>query len=109
MSRTRSIFAPLFTFAVLLLSSTVAFAAEDGSAGDSSKGLVAIAAALAIGVAAFGGALAQGRAAGAALEGIARNPQASGKIMVPMIIGLALIESLVIYGLIIAFALVGKV
>jgi len=39
------------------------------------------------------------RAAGSALEGIARNPQASGKIFVPMIVGLALIESLVIYGL----------
>jgi F-type H+-transporting ATPase subunit c len=40
---------------------------------------------------------------------IARNPQASGKILVPMILGLALIESLVIYGLIIAFILVGKI
>ena len=45
----------------------------------------------------------------AALEGIARNPQASGKIFVPMIVGLALIESLVIYGLLIAFQLSGKI
>ncbi|HEY8925014.1 MAG TPA: ATP synthase F0 subunit C [Polyangia bacterium] len=57
----------------------------------------------------MGGALGQGRAAGAALEGIARNPQASGKIFVPMIVGLALIESLVIYGLLIAFQLFGKI
>ena len=63
----------------------------------------AIAAALAISVAAFGGALAQGRASAAALEGIARNPGASGKIFTPMILGLALIESLVIYALLIAF------
>ena len=49
------------------------------------------------------------RAAAAALEGIARNPQASGKLFTPMIIGLALIESLVIYALVIAFILSGNV
>jgi len=68
-----------------------------------------IAAAIAIALSAFGGALGQGRAAAAALDGIARNPQASGKIFVPMIVGLALIESLVIYGLLIAFSLSGKI
>jgi F-type H+-transporting ATPase subunit c len=68
-----------------------------------------IGAALAIGLSALGGAIGQGRAAGSALEGIARNPQASGKIFVPMIVGLALIESLVIYGLLIAFQLFGKI
>ena len=66
---------------------------------------LAIATGLAIGVAAFGGALGQGRAAAAALEGIARNPGAAGKIVTPMIIGLALIESLVIYGLVVAILL----
>ena len=45
----------------------------------------------------------------AALEGIARNPQAYNKIFTPMILGLALIESLVIYGLLIAFLLYGKI
>ncbi|MBU1432327.1 ATP synthase F0 subunit C [Myxococcota bacterium] len=73
------------------------------------SGTVAIAAAFAISIAAFGGALAQGKAAAAALEGIARNPGAQGKIFTPMILGLALIESLVIYALIIAFQLVGKI
>ncbi len=57
--------------------------------------------------AALGGALAQGRAVDSALGGIARNPAASGKILVPMILGLALIESLVIYALIIAFSTFG--
>ncbi|MDO9463569.1 MAG: ATP synthase F0 subunit C, partial [Deltaproteobacteria bacterium] len=52
-------------------------------------------------VAAFGGALGQSAAIKAACEGIARNPEASGKITVTMIIGLALIESLVIYALVI--------
>ena len=63
----------------------------------------ALAAGLAIGIAAFGCGLGQGRAATAALEGIARNPNASGKILVPLILGLALIESLAIYALVIAF------
>jgi len=71
--------------------------------------MAAIGAALAIGLAALGGGLGQGRAAASALDGIARNPQASGKIFVPMIVGLALIESRVIYGLIIAFSLANKV
>lgn len=69
----------------------------------------AIAAALAIALPALGGALGQGRAAAAALEGIARNPGASGKIFVPMILGMALIESLVLFGLIMAFILSGKI
>ena len=64
-----------------------------------------LAAALAIGVAAFGGSLGQGRAATAALEGIARNPEASGKLFTPMILGLALIESLVIYAFVVALIL----
>ena len=66
-----------------------------------------LAAAIAISVAAFGGALGQGRAAAAALEGIARNPGARGDIFTPLILSLALIESLVIYALLIAFQLVG--
>ena len=66
-----------------------------------------LAAALAIGVAAFGGALGQGRAAAAALEGIARNPNARSAIFTPLILSLALIESLVIYALLIAFQVAG--
>ncbi len=76
--------------------------ANDGAAagGDQYRSLGA---ALAIGLAAFGGSLGQGKTAAAALEGIARNPAAQGKIFVPMIIGLALIESLVLYAFVIAF------
>jgi F-type H+-transporting ATPase subunit c len=75
----------------------------------SMKMYLAIASGFGIALAAFGGAIAQGRAAAAALEGIARNPGASGKILTPMILALALIESLVIYTLIIAFVLSGKI
>ena len=72
-------------------------------------GWIALAAGIGIAIAAFGGALGQGRAAATALEGIARNPGAADKLFTPMILGLALIESLVIYALIIAFLLVGKI
>ena len=97
------------TAALVLLAAAPAFAqGTDAAIADRDKWL-GLAAALAIGLSALGGALGQGRAAGAALEGIARNPQASGKIFVPMIVGLALIESLVIYGLLIAFQLFGKI
>lgn len=87
--------------------SAVVFAAEGGVSPDAAK-WYAIASALAISVAAFGGALAQGRAVCSALEGISRNPEAAGKIFTPMIIGLALIETLVIYALVIAFLINGK-
>jgi len=100
-----------FTFVVLVLAGATAFAqggAADAMLADRDKWL-GLGAALAIGIAALGGALGQGRAAAAALDGIARNPQANAKIFIPMIVALALIESLVIYGLIIAFGLSGKI
>ena len=55
-------------------------------------------------VAAFGGALGQGRATAAAISAIARNPSAGGDIRLTLILGLAFIESLVIYALIIALS-----
>ena len=85
----------------------VAMAKTQGLA--SNYGLIALAAGLGLGLAALGGGLGQGRAAAAALEGIARNPGAAGQIGGRMILGLALIESLVIYALIIGFILVGKI
>ena len=65
----------------------------------------AMGAGLAIGLGVLGGALGQGRAAAAALEGISRNPGATAKIQTPMILGLALIESLVLLSFVIAFFL----
>lgn len=89
-----------------LFVASTAFAQDAGSNENDVVMAKSIAAALAIGLAAFGGSLGQGRAAAAALEGIARNPNASGKLLVPMILGLALIESLVIYAFVIALGLV---
>ncbi|MFN8369975.1 MAG: ATP synthase F0 subunit C [Bacteriovoracaceae bacterium] len=83
---------------MLAVASSAAFAGE----GDD-KGYLAMSSAFAIAIAAFGGAFGQGKAASSALEGIARNPAAAEKIFTPMIIALALIESLVIYAFVIAF------
>ncbi|MGZ3773757.1 MAG: ATP synthase F0 subunit C [Pseudobdellovibrionaceae bacterium] len=94
---------------VALLASVSAFAQEAAPAAAAAvpadRGLVAIAAAIAIALSVFAGAMAQGKTASTALDGIARNPAASGKLLIPMILGLALIESLVIYALIIALRL----
>lgn len=100
-------FKKLLTIVVGLLASNALFAETLGV--ESQYAGYAIAAAIAIALPALGGALGQGRAAAAALEGIARNPGASGKIFVPMILGMALIESLVLFGLIMAFILSGKI
>lgn len=85
--------------------------AQEAGAGDSSlvKFGLALGAGIGLAIAALGGALGQGRTASAALEGIARNPGAADRMFVPMIIGLALIESLVLYTFIIAIFLQGKI
>ena len=97
-------FINLLQFATVLFFALPAFEQEAAAASGDMK---YFAAAFAISVAAFGGAIAQGRAAATALEGIARNPGARGDIFTPMILALALIESLVIYALLIAFSILG--
>lgn len=105
--------ASLITFASAWLMSSAAMAqgwgGGAGGGGSTDKGMYAMAAALAIGLPALGGALAQGKTASMALESIGRNPNAADKVFVPMILGLALIESLVIYGFIIAILVQGKI
>ena len=94
------------TFLITVAMTSTALAqAEVGAAEWGARGWGALAAGLGLGLAALGGALGQGKAAAAALDGIARNPNASDKLFQPMIIGLALIESLVIYALIISYLL----
>jgi F-type H+-transporting ATPase subunit c len=70
--------------------------------------LVVLSSAIAFGSAVVGGAAAQGKAASVALEGIARNPAAAEKLQTPMILGLALIESLVLLGFVLGFLILGK-
>ena len=96
-------------FVAMLLAYSPAFAQAAGGGGDMSRGLVALAAGLAIGVAAIGPGLGQGRAVASAMEAIGRNPNAADRIQTPMIIGIAFMEALVIYALVIAFFLQGKI
>jgi len=94
----------------LIMMTTSAFAqetAQAASTGITDTGLKAIAAAIAISVAALGGALGQGKAAGAAFDGIARNPAAEPKVFKSFIIGMALIESLVILSFVVALMVNG--
>ena len=95
----------LFTLAL----PSLAFAQDAAGTNDNDvKMFIALGAGLGIAIAAFGGALGQGRTAAAALEGIARNPNAADKLFTPMILGLALIESLVIYSLVVSLMLMGN-
>ena len=97
----------IVTIATVLAGST-AFA-EDGVqqvvAGAASAG---ISNALVLCLAAFAGALAQGRIAAAAMEGISRNPQAQKNMFVPMILGLVFVETLVLFSFVIANTIAGK-
>jgi F-type H+-transporting ATPase subunit c len=103
---------PSFTsLALILLTAGTCSAAEAGAqsmAGAIHSGLIAIAAAVGLGLAAALGTLAQGRATAAAMDAIGRNPESSGVLFVPLIIGLSFMESLVLYMLVVSFVLQGK-
>ena len=72
-------------------------------------GLLGMAVGLGLPIAVLGGALGQGKAAAAALEGMSRQPEAMGKLQTAMILALAFIESLVIFTFVFLFLLNGKV
>ena len=96
----------LFFIVVAMLMAAMpalAQAPAEAAAGDGGAGLKAIAAGIGFAIAVFGGALGQSRIGAAACEGAARNPGASAKIQTMMILGLALIESLVLFALVIVF------
>ena len=106
--------AKLVAFATAFLAPAIAFAAPAAAGAGAQQsgpndGVYAIAMGLGMGIAALGCGMGQGKAAGAALEGICRNPSASQKVFTPMLLGLAFIESLVIFALVIAFMILGKV
>ncbi len=73
------------------------------------SGIIAIAAALAIAISTLFPALGQGLTAKAAMESIARQPDAAREIRSALIIAMALMEALTIYGLLIAFILTTKI
>ncbi|HEV7475741.1 MAG TPA: ATP synthase F0 subunit C [Pyrinomonadaceae bacterium] len=97
----------LFAIVTVLMTAMTAFAQAPGAAdhaADNGVGLKAIAAGVGFAIAVFGGALGQSRIGAAACEGAARNPGAAAKIQTMMILGLALIESLVLFALLVVFA-----
>ncbi len=73
------------------------------------KAIIAVAAAIAIAVSTICPAIAQGKTASQAMESIARQPDAAKDIRSTLIISMALIEALTIYGLLVALMLVNKV
>jgi F-type H+-transporting ATPase subunit c len=92
---------------VLFLAPAAAFAAGDGGGAGSGVGGLGIGAGLAVGMAGLGCGIGQGLTAGNTTAGIARNPGAAGAMFTNFILGMVLIESIAIYGLVIAIMLHG--
>lgn len=99
----------LITTLLFFVSAPLMASSEVSSNFSHSYGMIALSGGLCIGLASTGGTFAQSVVAKAALEGMARNPEASGKVFVPMILSLALIESLVLFSLVISLNLIGKI
>jgi F-type H+-transporting ATPase subunit c len=99
----------MFIIGLVVVASPALAAEAAGGEGGVVRGLIALAAGLGLGLAAFGAALGQGRATAAAMESIGRNPNSADRIFTPLIVGLALMEALALYALVIAFFLQGKV
>ena len=100
-------FVSLLTLVSIFLLPAVALAAPEGSSGPH-DGLYALAMGLGMGIAAFGAGMGQGRIAGAALEGMCRNPNATDKVSTWLLLSLAFPESLVIFVMLSAFMIYGK-
>ena len=101
-------FGNLILWTVFFALLPVAAFAQDGGAGSSTWGF-AVGAGLAVGLAGLGCGSGQGLTAGNTTAGIARNPGAAGAMFTNFILGMVLIESISIYGLLIAFLLYGKI
>ena len=93
---------------ILMASPIVAMAQEAAPAGGPGKGLIGLGIGLGLGIAALGCGMGQGKLAASAMESIGRNPNSTNQLFVPMIIGLAFVESLTLYSLVISFLLLGK-
>lgn len=107
MKKLLAFFSVLFTG---VLAASAAMAAEGvATVGDTKAAAIAIAAGVAVGIAAFGAALGQGRVGASAMESIGRNPNAADKLFLPLVLTLALLEALALYGFVIAIILSGKI
>lgn len=102
--------ATFVTMAIAMLVSAQAFAQEAAAAtGAGDKGWIALGLSIMLGLGAFGATTGQGRVGASAMEGLARNPQARNSMFLPMIVVLALIESLFILTWLIGSGLSGKI
>ena len=107
MKRLIAFFGTLF---IGVLAAGAAMAAEGAAAGtDSKSAAIAISAGIAVAIAAFGAALGQGRVGASAMESIGRNPNAADRLFLPLVLTLALLEALALYGFVIAIILTGKI
>jgi F-type H+-transporting ATPase subunit c len=96
----------MFAFLLVMLIAPAAFAQGGGlEKAPINPSYLAIAAGFGIGIAAFGGALGQGKIAGAACEGMARNPGAAGAVRAAMILGLVFVETLSLFTFVVAILL----
>src|SRR5665213_756762 len=90
-------------FGIFMIAGISIVCADDGSSATEIAKYLALASGVGLGLAALGCGLGQGKMVASAMEGIARNPGAAKYMFVPMILGLAFIESLTIYALIFVF------
>lgn len=109
----KKLFYAAFSALAMIIASLPAMAAEaaaPAAAGDSSKGLVVavsiFSAALVMGIGTLTTSLSMGYGLNGALNAVGRNPEAQGKILTTMMVGLAMIESLAIYALVIALVII---
>ncbi|MCF8053758.1 MAG: ATP synthase F0 subunit C [Deltaproteobacteria bacterium] len=98
------------TISVLIATSSAGFATEVIPSGDSSSNVLfalgaMVASGIAIGCGAIGAGAGIGIAAGGACQAVGRNPGAQGKIMMTMLIGMAMAESIAIYALVVSLVL----
>jgi F-type H+-transporting ATPase subunit c len=109
----RRVFVWLGSATAIMLASPMLAMAQEGAAssgGDGLRaGLIALGAGLAIGIGALGCGIGQGRLAAAAMESLGRNPHSEPQIRTWMIVGLAFVESLSLYALLIAYIMQGKI
>jgi len=107
----KTITAILLTLTLMWILAPLCFAEEAAAATSGASNILyyamaALGCGIGMGIAAFGTGVGQGIGLGKACEGVARNPGASGKITTTLIIGLAMIESLAIYALVVVLILI---
>ena len=102
----KTYFSAILTAGMFCVAMGASTALAEGGA-ETASSWSALAAGLAIGLGAFGAATAQGRAASAALEGIARNPNARSEVFMPLILALVFMELQALLAFVIAFLIKG--